>query len=152
MHIGDVEVHIGDVEVHIGEADSGKPKKRRRQRRRNSNSQQKKILQERESRKRKGQAESGLKKLGPVLQKFRTTLQNPAKTHLPPILGHQMDSLLATWEQAERQLVDVKMDPVKNDFPPQMGEDGKMNMSAISKAELSLSQMFKALTGTGIVR
>ena len=147
-----MEVHIGDVEVHIGEADSGKPKKRRRQRRRNSNSQQKKILQERESRKRKGQAESGLKKLGPVLQKFRTTLQNPAKTHLPPILGHQMDSLLATWEQAERQLVDVKMDPVKHDFPPQMGEDGKMNMSAISKAELSLSQMFKALTGTGIVR
>ena len=59
-----------------------------------------------------------------------------------------MDSLLATWEQAERQLIDVKMDPVKHDFPPQMGEDGKMNVSAISKAEVSLSQMFKALTGS----
>ena len=114
--------------------------------------QQKKILEERASRKRKGQAESGLKKLGPVLQKFRTTLQNPAKTHLPPILGHQMDSLLATWEQVEKQLVDVTMDPANKDFSPQMGLDGKLNVSAISKAEVSLSQMFKPLTGAGMMR
>ena len=36
-----------------------------------------------------------------------------------------MESLRASWEQVEKQLVDVTMDPANKDFPPQMGLDGK---------------------------